>query len=83
MYTHNDITSYPDIDEHRLSVAKQMGASYTVKVTSRDSRALAREIRATLGCSPDHTLECSGAESSIATAIYVSTFHLVGPFLMF
>lgn len=61
-----------DIDEGRLKAAKEMGATYTVKVTTRDSRALAKEIEATLGCQPDHTLECSGAEPSIATAIYVS-----------
>ncbi len=61
-----------DIDDHRLSVAKAMGATYTVKVTTRDSRVMAEQIRSTLGCSPDHTLECSGAEPSIGTAIYVS-----------
>ncbi len=48
-----------------------MGATYTVKVTSRDSRAVADEVIATLGCCPDQTLECSGAEASIGTAIYV------------
>ena len=53
-----------------------MGATYTLKVTGRDSRALAKEIVSTLGSPPDYTLECSGAESSIATAIYVSTFNL-------
>ena len=48
-----------------------MGASYTVTVTTRDGHALAKEIEATLGCQPDNTIECSGVESSIATAIYV------------
>ena len=64
--------SLTDLDEKRLQVAKEMGASYTVKVTTRDSRELARRIVDTLGCSPDRTIECSGAEPSIATAIYVS-----------
>ncbi len=50
-----------------------MGASYTLKVTTRDGRALAKEIEATMGCQPDRTIECSGAEPSIATAIYVMT----------
>ena len=63
---------FTDIDEHRLSVAKALGATHTVKVTGRDSRALAKEIVSTLGSPPDRTIECSGAESSIATAIYVS-----------
>ena len=64
-----------DIDEHRLQVAKEIGATYTVKVTSRDSRALANEIEATLGCQPDCSMECSGAEPSIATAIHVRNTH--------
>lgn len=49
-----------------------MGATHTIKVTTKDSRALAKEIEATLGCRPDRSMECSGAEASIATAIYVS-----------
>lgn len=61
-----------DLDENRLRVAKEMGATYTVKVTTRDSRQLAKQIVDTLGCNPDRTIECSGAEPSIATAIYVS-----------
>ena len=46
-----------------------------MKVTSRDSRALAKEVESTLGCRPDRTIECSGAESSIAAAIYVRNQH--------
>ena len=60
-----------DIDEGRLKVAKEMGATYTLKVTSRDSRALADEVAAILGDRADCTIECSGAEPSVATAIYV------------
>ena len=63
---------HTDLDENRLRIAKEMGATYTVKVTTRDSRALAKQIVDTLGCNPDRTIECSGAEPSIATAIYVS-----------
>ncbi len=48
-----------------------MGATYTVRVTSQDSHALAKEVESMLGCKPDRTIECSGAEASIATAIYV------------
>ena len=63
---------HPDIDEGRLEVAKKMGATYTVHVTTRDTRALAHQIEETLGCKPTESLECSGAQPSIATAIYVS-----------
>ena len=61
-----------DISEHRLKVAKDMGADYTVHVDTRDSQALAETVKSTLGCEPDITIECSGAESSIQTGIYVS-----------
>ena len=60
-----------DLDEGRLKVAKEMGATHTIKVATKNSRALAREIETTLGCKPDRSFECSGAESSIAAAIYV------------
>ena len=43
-----------------------------IKVTSRDSRAVAEQITKTLGCQADHTIECTGAQPSIATTIYVS-----------
>ena len=50
-----------------------MGADYIVKVTTRDSRELSRIITGQLGCEPDQSIECSGAEPSVATAIYVSS----------
>ncbi len=65
------LSSPTDLDENRLRVAAEMGADHTVKVTTRDSRALAQQIRETLGCQPTQSIECSGAEPSIATAIYV------------
>ena len=61
-----------DLNEGRLQVAKTMGATHTLRVTARDSRALARQIVDILGSPPDQSIECSGAEPSIATAIYVS-----------
>ena len=60
-----------DIDATRLSVAQSLGATHTVLVETRDSRQLARLIHTTMGCRPDVSMECSGAESSIATCIYV------------
>lgn len=61
-----------DLEENRLQVAKKLGADHTVKVTSRDSRAVAEQITKTLGCQADRTIECSGAQPSIATAIYAT-----------
>lgn len=60
-----------DLDEGRLKFAREMGATHTLKVTGKDSRALAREIQAILGCQPHCSIECSGAEAGIATAIHV------------
>ena len=61
-----------DLDEHRLHTAKKLGATYTLKVTTKNSRASARQIVDTLGCNPDKSIECSGAGSSLATAIYAT-----------
>ena len=69
-----DLYCIIDISEHRLKVAHEMGADYTVHVDTTDSQALAEKVKSTLGCQPDITIECSGAESSIQTGIYVSTF---------
>ena len=60
-----------DISESRLEIAKKMGATFTVLVDSKDPRAIAKKITETFGQAPDITIECSGAESSIQTAIYV------------
>lgn len=53
-----------------------MGADCTVLVDSKDTREMARKISDALGVSPDITIECSGAESSIQTAIYVRSPHI-------
>ena len=61
----------PDLDAGRLEVAKKLGADHVVQVSTRDSHQLSRIITEQLGCEPDQSIECSGAEPSIATAIYV------------
>ena len=66
-----------DLDAGRLEVAKQLGADHTLQVKTRDGRQLAQQIVETLGCQPDHTIECSGAPASIATAIHVSNCCLL------
>lgn len=72
-----------DIDEHRLSVAKSMGADLTYLIAKKEPRQLAEEIAGIFdGVRPDKTIECSGAESSIQLAIYATksggTIVLVG-----
>jgi L-iditol 2-dehydrogenase len=72
-----------DIDEHRLSVAKSLGADFTYRITKKDVRGMAEDIANLFGGhQPDKTIECSGAESSIQLAIYATrsagTIVLVG-----
>lgn len=59
-----------DLDEGRLAVAKKLGANMTFKITSRDGKEVAQMINKEFG-DVDKTIECTGADSSIHTAIYV------------
>jgi len=60
-----------DIVEQKLEVAKMMGADHVVKVNTNDSRKLANQIKDKIGVAPEIAIECTGVESSVATAIYV------------
>ena len=76
----NSLFLHTDLDEGRLNVAKQLGADYIIKVDSSDAKAIAKKVEDCLGAA-DKTIECTGAESSIHTGIYVSChsnchFHL-------
>uniref|UniRef100_A0A0B7AB43 Sorbitol dehydrogenase n=1 Tax=Arion vulgaris TaxID=1028688 RepID=A0A0B7AB43_9EUPU len=66
------IVCVTDIDDARLKLAKEIGADFVVKVTSRDSLVTARAIEETLGNKADISIECSGAAPSIQTAIYAT-----------
>ena len=48
-----------------------MGADQVVKVDTKDTQKLANHIRDTMGDAPDVSIECTGVEASITTAIYV------------
>ena len=48
-----------------------MGADH-VKVDTRDSQKLANHIKDAMGIAPYIAIECTGMESSVAMAIYVS-----------
>ena len=69
---------FTDLDETRLEKAKELGADYTLKVTTDESRNIARDIEATIGEQPDATIECSGAISSSQAAIYVRLLYCIG-----
>ncbi|CAL4059474.1 unnamed protein product, partial [Meganyctiphanes norvegica] len=61
-----------DIAENRLKVAKDLGANHTLLVDTKDGEALAKKIAKLMGCMPDITIECSGAESSIQLGIFAT-----------
>jgi L-iditol 2-dehydrogenase len=59
-----------DLDANRLSVAKELGATDVLQVSrTATAEELAKRIEQLMGCMPDVTIECSGAESSIRLAI--------------
>ena len=61
-----------DIVEQKLEVAKLLGADQVIKVDTKDSKRLANQIKDAMGVAPNVSIECTGVESSVATAIYVS-----------
>lgn len=68
------LPSCVDLSTDRLAKAKEMGADFLLPVRKEDTpQELARKVQAMLGCMPQNTIECTGAESSMQTAIYVSS----------
>jgi len=63
-----------DISAGRLELARQLGASQSLLVDSKDAVALAEKAAALFsdGQRPHITIECSGAESSIQLGIYAT-----------
>jgi L-iditol 2-dehydrogenase len=47
-----------------------MGANYTI-LADKDAQKTAQQVIDTLGCMPNISIECSGAESSIQATFYV------------
>jgi L-iditol 2-dehydrogenase len=67
------VVAITDISEHRLGVAKSMGANHVITIDpALDARAMADKIVEQLGAMPDVTIECCGAESSLQTGIYAT-----------
>uniref|UniRef100_A0A8C5SJ43 Sorbitol dehydrogenase n=1 Tax=Laticauda laticaudata TaxID=8630 RepID=A0A8C5SJ43_LATLA len=73
---------YINLSAPRLEKAKEIGADSTIQVKGQSPEVLARMVESLLGCMPDITLECTGAESCIQTGIYATrsggTLVLVG-----
>lgn len=64
-----------DLDEHRLATAKTLVPRVrTVGVKKEQTPSeIAQMVKASLGEEPNLALECTGVQSSIQSAIYVST----------
>lgn len=61
-----------DLSKERLSIAKEVGADFLLTVKSGDEpQQLAKSVEDMLGTRPHITIECTGVESCIQTAIYV------------
>ncbi|XP_033633795.1 sorbitol dehydrogenase-like [Asterias rubens] len=61
-----------DLDQGRLDMASKLGANHALRVDTRDPEEMARRVEEALGCKPDVSVECSGAEPSIQTGIYAT-----------
>jgi L-iditol 2-dehydrogenase len=64
------VVSGTNIDRERLTMAKQLGADYTVDITEQDLAALINEL--TCGRGADVTLECSGAARAANDALVLT-----------
>lgn len=63
-----------DLSADRLVMAKELGADFPLTVKRGDGpEELAKRVEGLLGAQPHITIECTGVESSVQTAIYVST----------
>jgi L-iditol 2-dehydrogenase len=61
-----------DIVDHRLGIAKDMGADYTyLSKAGEDEHETVKTVHSLLAGPPDITIDCSGAEASIRLAILV------------
>ncbi|MEE6509438.1 hypothetical protein FKM82_026032 [Ascaphus truei] len=71
-----------DLSSPRLEKAKEVGADFILQVTNESPEDTARKVKDLLGCMPEITIECTGAESCIQTGIYATcsggTLILVG-----
>uniref|UniRef100_UPI0037E978BE sorbitol dehydrogenase n=1 Tax=Semicossyphus pulcher TaxID=241346 RepID=UPI0037E978BE len=62
-----------DLSAERLAMAKELGADFQLTVTRGDGpQQMAQKVADMLGAQPQITIECTGAESCIQTAIYAT-----------
>ncbi|XP_029950553.1 sorbitol dehydrogenase [Salarias fasciatus] len=60
-----------DLSAERLAKAEELGADFHLKVTKADGpQQVAKSVEDLLGAQPNCSIECTGAESCLQTAIY-------------
>ncbi|GCC37241.1 sorbitol dehydrogenase-like isoform X1 [Chiloscyllium punctatum] len=71
-----------DLSSTRLEKAKEVGADFTIVVAKETPKDLAQKVEEALGCMPDTTIECTGAEFCVHAGVYATrsggTLLLVG-----
>ncbi|KAM3925073.1 sorbitol dehydrogenase [Leptodactylus fuscus] len=71
-----------DLSSTRLAKAKEVGADFIIQVSKETPQQTAQKVEELLGCMPEITIECTGAESCIQAGIYATrsggTLILVG-----
>ncbi|XP_062381242.1 sorbitol dehydrogenase [Sardina pilchardus] len=62
-----------DLSAERLKMAKELGADCPLEVKREDTpEQLAQKVEGLLGAQPHATIECTGVQSSVQTAIYAT-----------
>ncbi|XP_059558554.1 sorbitol dehydrogenase [Myotis daubentonii] len=71
-----------DLSASRLAKAKEAGADFVLQITNESPQEIASKVEGLLGCKPEVTIECTGAEAAIQAGIYATcpggTLMLVG-----
>ncbi|XP_053958391.1 sorbitol dehydrogenase-like [Anastrepha ludens] len=66
-------TTIVDVNEHRLKVAQELGATAAMKSCKEmDVQKAAREICKTNGSMPDRTLDCVGNQESVLLGVFAT-----------
>lgn len=65
-----------DLSASRLSKAKEVGADNVLQVSKESPKEIASKVEGLLGCKPEVTIECTGAEPAIQSGIYVSRMRM-------
>ena len=57
-------------------MAKKLGADFPLLVDTKDAQEMAKKVHAAMGCEPNISIECSGAEQSVKTGVFVSYLYV-------